>query len=307
MRTCPLSFLKHLQSNNADHIKALLYLTSVLKIEGVTSLVSSAHIYLNGNKGGDISGVQENEELANIVAVLKILCYKKSISLFNLNPAIPTDDIEEVNNVFQEISSAQKLAKQQATDEVEQYLREQCGEELLDLRHPDFPSDELWKYLPTSEKRRNREVYEAYSDARRKEILDQLAKLDVCHESPRHILEAPIFKAICYGRLRTFGHISLDHPPTIRGSSMSIKLSDQIPVKAKQRPLSMLMRAFLIAKIRYMQRKGQVERSTSPYNSPPVLVSYPERIAAFMLKHGSNATQRIFDIEWEHEVSILFR
>jgi hypothetical protein len=246
------------------------------------------------------------EDLENDIAVIKILCYKKVNSLFQIRKDILTEDIEEVNNVFKEISEENKAVREQSQFEVDEYLRIHCAEELFECRHPDFPL-ELWKYLPTEEKRRNKMVYCEFSDERRKEILEQLSKMDICHESPRHILELPIFRAICYGRLRTFGHLSLDNPPTIKGSTMSIKLTDEIPVKAKQRPLSMMMRAFLIAKIRDMEKKGQVERSTSSYNSPPVLVSYPERIAAFMLKHGNDAAQRIFDLAFEHEVRILFR
>jgi hypothetical protein len=150
--------------------------------------------------------------------------------------------------------------------------------------------------------------YAKYSPERLQEILAQLTKLDISEETAGRKAEAPLFRALAHANLDIWGHVNPDDPAMVTGAEFDIELLDNTPPDIKMRPLSPVKKAFLHWRIQYLIYQKKLRRTKgSPYNNPPVLVPYPDRIAAFFKKHGSNAIAALMDPVNQVEVRQFFR
>jgi hypothetical protein len=94
----------------------------------------------------------------------------------------------------------------------------------------------------------------------------------------------------------------------VKDAEFDIELLDPKPPNIKMPPLSPVKKAFLHWRIQYLIYQKKLRRTKgSPYNNPPVLVPYPDRIAAFFKKHGSNAIAALMDPVNQVEVRQFFR
>lgn len=78
------------------------------------------------------------------------------------------------------------------------------------------------------------------------------------------------------------------------------------PPIQRQRPMSILKKASLKARVEEMIKKGKIGTSVSGWNSPPNMVSYPERIAEWLRIHEDSAAH-LFQEEFRQQVKDLFR
>jgi len=180
------------------------------------------------------------------------------------------------------------------------------GDKLNHLR-PDEFSEELWPYVHIRQKPSVKSRFESFIS---KEVLNILitditTKLDICDKDKE--IEKYL-RAQALANLDCYGYPDPDNPPTIPGYMMPLKLEDNIPIFSGPQKLTLLETAFLKARINEFLRTGKVRASdSSMYNSPVMLVPYPERIKAFMVEHKEKAMENMFKEENFQVVGTFFR
>jgi hypothetical protein len=137
---------------------------------------------------------------------------------------------------------------------------------------------------------------------RLEEVMAEIAAIDISHENAARKLQEPYLRAQCYAHLAVYGHPDPDNQPTIDGYAYNIELDDPAPVKARMRRVSNLESCYLFHRIRQLEDKKYIRKSTSEYNNPPVLVPYAENIRAFLAEHGDHAVTRMWEEKYASKV-----
>ena len=170
---------------------------------------------------------------------------------------------------------------------------------------PRYIPEDVWDKIPEGQLAEVQSRWEKYSTERRTFILEDIDKLDICPDRPQ---QKEFVRALCWANVDAFYHSDPDNPPTIPNTKMRILTETEVPtVSRRQQQFTSLERTFLEVKTRIMIRLGQIEESESPYRAPVSLVQYPERVKAFMEKHGENAMTAMKDTRHEAEVATFYR
>jgi len=173
------------------------------------------------------------------------------------------------------------------------------------IERPKYIPQDIWEKIPANQLEKVHQRWERYSDERREFILKDIVKLDVCKERP---LQSEYIKALCWANIDAFYHIDAENPPTVPNTMMRIiTYSERPTVSRRQQQFTPLEKAFLEVKTRTLVKLGQIEESTSPYRAPISLVQYPDRVKAFMEKHGERAMEALKEPENEAEVATFYR
>jgi DNA-binding MarR family transcriptional regulator len=73
------------------------------------------------------------------------------------------------------------------------------------------------------------------------------------------------------------------------------------------RRVSALESAYLFDRLKQLEDKSYIRKSTSEYNSPPVIVPYADNIRAFLTEHGDQAITRMTDERYKEKVLKFYR
>jgi hypothetical protein len=96
----------------------------------------------------------------------------------------------------------------------------------------------------------------------------------------------------------------------VKGAKFVIETTDdkpEAPGKKRSSAFAEYERAFLDAKLRVLERKGMITKSTSEWCAGVMLVPYTERIRASIQRWGSQARQEMLEEKNEEEVGTWFR
>ena len=170
---------------------------------------------------------------------------------------------------------------------------------------PEYIPEDVWAKIPEEQLVAVQSRWERYSLERREFIQGDIDKMDICPDRPQ---QKEYVRALCWANVDAFYHSDPDNPPTIPNTRMRILTETEVPtVSRRQQQFTLLERTFLEVKTRIMLRLGQIEESESPYRAPVSLVQYPDRVKAFMEKHGENALTAMKDTQHEAEVATFYR
>ena len=160
-----------------------------------------------------------------------------------------------------------------------------------DGRQVLFPKG-LWKYLSMVQRPLVKFRWASFPKKRLEEVLAQVRKLDI--DPARPILKRYTL-AQCYANCDVFANIDEDFPAAVRGAKFTIETTDErpeAPEKKRHSAFTEYKRAFLDAKLRVLERKGMITRSTSEWCAGVMLVPYTERIRASIQKDGAQKRVR---------------
>ena len=176
------------------------------------------------------------------------------------------------------------------------------------LRPELFPL-EYWNCLPDTYREKVKERYDLFTPERLAVVMPKFTAVDISKEDPQRTAEEPFVRALFYAYPNAFFTQSDTDLQPVRGEVFSLEVTDQSPItnKSKVRGFTMEERAFLTAKTRKMIKQGRLVREPGNHDSGVVLVEYPERIAAFKEKHGTQAATLMTDPAYDDEVSSWFR
>jgi hypothetical protein len=73
------------------------------------------------------------------------------------------------------------------------------------------------------------------------------------------------------------------------------------------RRVSNMESAYLYWRVKQLEDKKYLRKSSSEYNNPPVLVPYVENIRSFMQEHGTEAVTRMWDEKYKEKVLKFYR
>jgi DNA-binding MarR family transcriptional regulator len=181
---------------------------------------------------------------------------------------------------------------------------------LPELRPLLFP-EHLWEYVLDTLKPTVGPAWKAWIAAavpgRLEEVMGEIAGIDISKENAARELEAPYLRAQCYAHLGVYGHPDPNNAPTIKGYSYDIELNDKTPVRSKMRRVSNLESCYLWHRLRQLEDKNYIRKSTSEYNSPPVLVPYADNIRAFLTEHEDDAITHMWQEKYSAKVLKFYR
>jgi hypothetical protein len=213
MRLSPLSFVVSCSiTGEVELLKALIFLVSVMGLDdGTADPVRRLHMYIRGNSGSNsedlvtigsiedrsiqqphsyisvpaaddiilpapiIPTIPSAQSAQSDLALLKDLLIRKIISFHKIPPTNQLENMKEINSAFKDLTQEQIQMKHAAENELANYLKKHCTQDLPELRPFDYPP-ELWPFLPDAEKYKCKATYDKYPTNRRAEILDQLSK-----------------------------------------------------------------------------------------------------------------------------------
>jgi RNase H-like domain found in reverse transcriptase/Reverse transcriptase (RNA-dependent DNA polymerase) len=140
-----------------------------------------------------------------------------------------------------------------------------------------FPKG-LWKYLSMTQRPLVKYRWAIFPTNRLEEVLVQIRKLDI--DPSRPILRRYTL-AQCYANCDVFANIDEDFPAAVKGAKFTIATTDEkpeAPGKKRHSAFTEYERAFLDAKLRVLERKGMITRSTSEWCAGVMLVPYTFRL-----------------------------
>ena len=138
----------------------------------------------------------------------------------------------------------------------------------LKYSHIDKPSYiplEVWEAIEGEQKPYVAERWDRYPEERRKFILQDIEKIDICGDRPR---QHRFVRAMVYANIDAFYHVDDNDAPLIPNLEMRIiTKSDEPIVSRRNQRFSPVEQIFLDVKCRLLARAQKIEESCSPYRA----------------------------------------
>ena len=272
------------------------------------------------NRGRLNRNMTNQEETIEFTPELKDKVLEDTEIEYGHNPMIDEEAIKWINDFMYEPGRLAELQKEEMEwvkqdpdrmQELQEDLealrmeQEEYGPQ-WELKPKEFP-DELWRYVRPQQKEICISRFDLFAD---KTVLQALIedinnKLNINKQNEE---VEKFLKAQAIANLDCYGYPDPDKPPTIPGYSMPLKLKDNVPVYTGPQRYAIIESAFLKARVHEFTTSGKIEEAEeSMYNSPVKLVPYPDRIKAFMQKHGEKAMDEMFKPENYKVVGTFYR
>ena len=174
---------------------------------------------------------------------------------------------------------------------------------LRPLLFPKF----LWQFVNDIEKPNILPRWNSFPADRLTQLITYIENVNISVESPERMIENHIMRAQLYSHIDAYGHPDINNPPTVKGKELVIALADKRPVNSKHRRYSLLERACIMARMKTMISQKRMQKSTSNWSSSILLVPQTEKIHAFLLEHGVNAQNIMYDDKYRDTVAALYR
>ena len=230
-------------------------------------------------------------------------------SLLELTPKLePTSeeiertkaDIEAVRIVLEELAKEPDDKDDDISSLIQEYS---LNKDETDM--PEMFPQELWKYVQDSQKPLIKQRWSIYTNERLTEIIADLHTIDICKSRKNAF---PYFKAQAFANISRYYHADELNPPTVPNFEARMDTTDEIPVTMKKQIVfTFLQRIYLTIKCEDLESRNKVEDSESHWQTPPMLVEYPERIKEFMDNNQDRTREALDDPKNRAIIATFYR